>query len=251
MDPDTDIGGPNYRFPVTNESVIVRVRSGDQQTRQRAFESILAGYWKPAYKYIRWQWHATNEDAKDLTQGFFATAFEKNYFAAYDVSKASFQTYIRTCLDGYVSNQQKADKRIKRGGLSEHFALDFVSAEDELALQSSSQELSPEDFFHQEWVRSLFAIAIESLRERLQDSNRKLHFKLFEMYDLGNDDPDERLSYKKLAEQFELDTATVNNYLASTRREFRKIVMEKLRELTATEAEFRNEARSLLGVDIK
>ncbi|HET6862347.1 MAG TPA: sigma-70 family RNA polymerase sigma factor [Pyrinomonadaceae bacterium] len=251
MDPDTDIGGPNHRFPATNESAIVRIRSGDEQTRERAFESILTSYWKPAYKYIRWKWHASNEDAKDLTQSFFAVAFEKNYFSAYDPAKASFRTFIRTCLDGFVSNQQKSDKRLKRGGLSEHLVLDFMSAEAELALQYTAQDLTPEDFFHREWVRSFFTVAVERLRERLSSSNRHLHLKLFEIYDLNDDEPDERVSYAKLAQQFNLDAATVNNYLAAARREFRKIVLEKLAEITATEEEFRSEARSLLGLELK
>jgi len=41
----------------------------------------------------------------------------------------------------------------------------------------------------------------------------------------------------------------VTNYLAGARREFRRIVLDKLRELTATDDEFRREARMLLGVD--
>ena len=133
MDPDTDIGGAQHRFPVTNQSAIVLARSADQVVRQRAFETILASYWKPVYKYVRLKWQTSNEDAKDLTQGFFATAFEKNYFASYDAGKASFQTFLRTCLDGYIANERKAETRIKRGGGIEHFQLDFVTAEDEFS----------------------------------------------------------------------------------------------------------------------
>jgi hypothetical protein len=81
IDPDTDIGGALHRFPETNQSAIVRARSTDQVVRQRGFETILASYWKPVYKYVRLKWQANNEDAKDLTQGFFANAFEKNHFA--------------------------------------------------------------------------------------------------------------------------------------------------------------------------
>ncbi len=131
MDPDTDIGGAQHRFPVTNQSAIVLARSADQVVRQRAFETILASYWKPVYKYVRLKWQVNNEDAKDLTQGFFANAFEKNHFANYDAAKASFQTFLRTCLDGFVANERKAGTRIKRGGDVEHFQLDFVTAEDE------------------------------------------------------------------------------------------------------------------------
>jgi hypothetical protein len=41
----------------------------------------------------------------------------------------------------------------------------------------------------------------------------------------------------------------VTNYLAWARREFRRIVLEELRELSGSEEEFRREARALLGVD--
>jgi hypothetical protein len=54
-----------------------------------------------------------------------------------------------------------------------------------------------------------------------------------------------------LAQEFGLDQTTVTNYLAAARRDFRRLVLEKVREITATEEEFRNEARSLLGVEVK
>jgi RNA polymerase sigma factor (sigma-70 family) len=244
VDPDTDIGGPLHKFPATNHSAIVNARSDDQTVRRRAFDTILASYWKPAYKYIRLKWLADNEDAKDLTQGFFAHAFEKNYFATYDAHKASFQTYLRTCLDGFVANERKARRRLKRGGDINHYQLDFAAAEDELATHASAS-LSPEDYFHREWVRWMFTLAVDTFRQRCEGSGRNVHFQLFERYDLSDDD----VSYSSLATEFGLDTSTVNNHLAAARRDFRRLVLEKLREITATDEEFRTEARSLLGVD--
>ncbi|HKG47173.1 MAG TPA: hypothetical protein VKB02_10620 [Pyrinomonadaceae bacterium] len=246
MDPDTDIGGPLHKFPVTNHSAIINARSDDQLVRQRAFDTILSSYWKPAYKYIRLKWQAANEDAKDLTQGFFASAFEKNYFATYDARKASFQTFLRTCLDGFVANERKAGQRLKRGGDMDHYQLDFAAAEHELASHASST-LTPEDYFHREWVRWMFTLAVEAFRHRCEELGRTIHFQLFERYDLSDDE----VSYTSLAKEFALDPATVNNYLAAARRDFRRIVLEKLREITATDEEFRTEARSLLGVDLK
>jgi hypothetical protein len=41
----------------------------------------------------------------------------------------------------------------------------------------------------------------------------------------------------------------VTNYLAFARREFRRIAIEKLREMCASDDEFRREARSIFGVD--
>ena len=249
-DPDTDIGGAQHRFPVTNQSAIVQARSADQVVRQRAFDTILASYWKPVYKYIRFKWHAGNEDAKDLTQGFFTTAFEKNYFANYDATKASFQTFLRTCLDGFVANERKAGQRLKRGGDLEHFQLDFVTARDEYAAQLWPGHVTPEDLFQREWVRSIFTLSVESLHRRCEESGKEIQFQLFERYDLA-DESIQNVSYASLAQEFGLSDTTVTNYLAAARRDFRRIVLEKLREITATEDEFRNEARALLGVDVK
>jgi len=227
IDPDTDIGGPLHKFPVTNHSAIVGARSDDETIRRRAFDTILNSYWKPVYKYVRLKWQATNEDAKDLTQGFFANAFEKQHFASYDATKASFQTFLRTCLDGFVANEHKAGKRLKRGGDLDHYQLDFAAAEDELAAHASST-LTPEEYFHREWMRSTFTTAVEAFRERCVASDRRVHFQLFERYDLSDED----VSYASLANEFGLDVTTVNNYLAAARRDFRRIAMEKFRETT-------------------
>jgi len=43
----------------------------------------------------------------------------------------------------------------------------------------------------------------------------------------------------------------VTNALAWARREFRRIALERLRELCATEEEFRREARAVFGWDSK
>jgi len=249
MDPDTDIGGPLHKFPVTNHSAVANARSDDQITRQRALETILNSYWKPVYKYIRLKWQASNEDAKDLTQGFFANTFEKDHFANYDPAKASFQTFLRTCLDGFVANERKAGQRLKRGGGTDHYSLDFAAAEDELASHALTSTLNPEDYFHREWVRWMFTLAVEAFRRRCDESGRTIHFQLFERYDLNDDNSD--VSYASLGHEFKLEPATVNNYLAAARRDFRRIVLEKLREITATDEEFRTEARSLLGVEVK
>jgi hypothetical protein len=119
----------------------------------------------------------------------------------------------------------------------------------ETANNAASTDLSPEDYFHREWVRWMFTLAVGTLRARCEESGRSVHFQLFERYDLSDDNRD--ISYSSLGQEFGLDATTVNNYLAATRRDFRRIVIEKLREITATEEEFRNEARSLLGVEVK
>ncbi len=74
---------------------------------------------------------------------------------------------------------------------------------------------------------------------------KQIHFRLLEFYDI--EEAGKELTYEQVARQFGLKTSDVTNYLAYARREFRRIVLEQLREMTGSEEEFRREARTLAG----
>src|SRR6266436_2748610 len=100
-------------FPQTRISAVIGLRSDDSATRARSWELIVSAYWKPVYKYVRLHWRQSNDDAKDLTQGFFTRAIEKEFLGSYDPARASFRTFLRTCLDGFVANDRKSAGRLK------------------------------------------------------------------------------------------------------------------------------------------
>ena len=245
---DTDMGGPGGgRFPATRHSAVLAAQSADLIERERGLAILLETYWRPTYKYIRMRFGEANADAQDLTQSFFTRALEKDFFDGYDPEKGSFRTYLRTCLDRFVANEKKAAGRAKRSPGAPLLPLDFEGAEGELSHQEPPDPSSMEQYFHDEWVRSLFALSVERLREECERRGKDLPYLLFERYELDRD-PDEKLTYGRLAEEFHIPPTQVTNFLALARREFRRIVLERLREITATDREFREEARSLLGV---
>lgn len=223
-------------FPTTRRSIVLALASDDGEERTRAFGTLVALYWKPLYKFARIAWRRTREDAEDLTQSFFARALEKEALSAYDASKASFRTFLRLLFERFALNEAKASQRLKRGGGELH--LDFETVEAELARETSSE--TPEELFHREWTRSVFALAVE----RLQSTAAPLDFAIFEAYDLRGDDA---VSYRELAARHAVAESTVTNRLAAMRRQLRRIVLDALREATATEHEFQKEARALLG----
>jgi RNA polymerase sigma factor (sigma-70 family) len=247
---DTKIGGSDDQFPLTRWSAIVAARSEDSAERSRAFDVLAAVYWKPVYKYIRIRWHKSNEDAKDLTQEFFARAMEKDFFKSYDAAKARFRTFVRTCIDGFVANEEKAARRIKRGGGAQMLSFDFAGAEGELTLSPLPSPDSLEDFFEKEWLRSLLTLTIDKLREEFAASGKRVLFEIFERYDLSAEGAPEKITYATLATEFNIPETQVTNALAAARREFRRLALEKLRELTMNDEEFREEARLVFGINL-
>ncbi len=236
-------------FPLTRQSVVLATRSPRPEVRRRGYETLLAAYWKPVYKYLRVRWNASVEDAEDLTQGFFARAFERGLLERYDLARARFRTYLRTCLDSYVANERKAALRVKRGGRVQLVPLDFENAEGELGRPEGSGATDSEEYFRQEWVRTLFGLAVAELRTRCRAAGKGVQLALFERYDVAGPGAEEKLTYAMLASEFDLPVTQVVNHLAYARRQFRSIVLDKLRETCGTEQEFHAEARELFGID--
>ena len=244
---DTDIGGDRQSFPATHYSAIIHIRSANEEDRKRAYGMIVQAYWKPVYTYIRLRWNKSNEDAKDLTQGFFAKVLEKDFFQEYDRNKARFRTFLRVCLDRFLSNEEKAAARLKRGGGMSLLSLDFDRAEGEL---SGLEPVSPDradDFFDKEWVRTLLSSALDRVCRHYEKEGKPEYFRLFERYYLHDEENASSPSYDLIAAEFGLSTSSVTNHLAAVRRVFRRIALDLLREVTGSEDEFRHEARILLG----
>jgi RNA polymerase sigma factor (sigma-70 family) len=250
---EEDFPSGGDRFPPTRRSVIEAARSIDAEEREQALEALCAAYWKPIYKYVRWRWNRPAEAAQDLTQGFFAQLLKRELLDKFDAHKSRLRTYLRVCVDSFVINEDKAGRRQKRGGSIPHLALDFAAAEEELGATAidPAKIASPEsleEFFEKEWVRSLFALAVEDLRTLCEHSERARTFRLFESYDLEGD---EKLSYEQLSKDYGISVSDVTNALAWARREFRKIALGRLRELCGSADEFHREARAAFGWDSK
>jgi len=228
-DTDTAIGGNERRFPSTQLTLLEAVSQGMDRD---ALERVLALYWKPVYHFIRRRFGKGNEDAKDLAQGFFATAIERKFFERFDPNRASFRTYLRMAVEHFASNEHAASHRQKRSG-----EVVFEPVE-----EFASEDLSPEQVFEREWQRQLFGLAIDDLRILCKDTGREVHWLIFEAYDLTDD---ERPSYAELARRFGIAETTVTNYLAWVRRTLRSLVTERMRGVTAGERELREEMRRI------
>ncbi len=234
-------------FPPTRASLVRAASSAEPGLRRQAFGALAEGYWSPVYKYLRHRWRADRAEAEDLTQGFFARAFEKRFFDRFDPARGRFRTFLRACLDGFVANERQAAARLKRGGGAPLVSLDVDGAEHELARDLRAETGDFEAWFQREWVRALFSRAVSALERRCREEGRLGAFAVFRRYDLEGEEA-ERPTYEALGRELGLPVTQVTNHLAAMRRGLRREVLEALRALTASEEEFRAEARDLLGI---
>ena len=219
-------------FPSTQLSLLEAV-SAPGATPNEALERVAALYWKPVYRLVRLKFSLEGSEAEDLTQEFFATALERDFFRRFDPARANFRAYLRMAVERFAANEYAAANRLKRGG-----GANFVPVE---GVDAPGAE-SPDEIFDREWRRQVFALGLDDLRAHCASAGKHLQWQVFEAYDLAQD---ARPSYAELAVRHGIPETAVTNYLAWARRTLRGFVEARLRGVTVGERELRQEMRSL------
>jgi RNA polymerase sigma-70 factor (ECF subfamily) len=208
----------------------------------RRLGDLIARYWRPVYRTLRHGWHASREEAKDLTQEFFSRLLEDGTFAQADPARGRFRAFLLGALRHFMLNVRRDAGRLKRGGGRAVLALE-PAEEDERPIAAADGAPSPERLFERAWAQQMLDEAIGRLRAELVSDGRERHWKVFEAYDL-TDPPG---TYAETAERLGLRESEVRNLLHEVRRRLNRILMRRILDYTETPEQAVEEFRSLFG----
>ena len=90
-------------FTTTHWSVVLEAQ-GESPAAQQALESLCRTYWRPIYGFVRRQ-GANPEEAKDLTQGFFALILERKDFQSVRQEKGRLRSFLLASLKHFMANE--------------------------------------------------------------------------------------------------------------------------------------------------
>lgn len=163
------VDGLNAPFVTTHWSMVAACAQQGRQVGTEATEAALAelcqDYWPPLYSFIRRRGYDP-EEARDLTQGFFAELLESRAYASTDPAKGKFRSFLLALLKHYLSGEYTYENRQKRsGGKSFVFLDDQVASVEakhvrELRVQPPLDE---ERLFERNWASALVRRAMEQL----------------------------------------------------------------------------------------
>ena len=226
---DTSLGGGPRNFPNTTWGMVSRL--GDCATRdyRAGLEALCRRYWNPVYRYVRIAWAKTNDEAKDLTQAFFLWLLEGEPLRQYAPERGGFRAYLKVLLRRFVGHQERALKRLKRGGAVKHVPIE------DAGLLADPNEADPEKLFDRSWVTELVNQAVARVREQSEE----VAFAVYEGYELGL--PEERPTYAQLGERLGISVKEVKRHLFAMREKVRGEIRSDLREMTADPEELEEE----------
>ncbi|HET6889015.1 MAG TPA: hypothetical protein VFH87_13950 [Candidatus Udaeobacter sp.] len=115
-------------FTTTRWSVVLEAQ-GKSPPAHEALENLCRTYWRPIYGFVRRQ-GIKPEEAKDLTQGFFALILERKDFQSVRQEKGHWRSFLLASLKHFMANERRDAATIKRGGGRRLIPLDDIRSYD-------------------------------------------------------------------------------------------------------------------------
>lgn len=230
-------------FATTHWSVVLASRDDDDCAAARALEQLCRGYWYPMYAYIRRVGHGV-EDARDLTQGFFADVLGRGALGKADRTKGRFRSFLLVCLKNYLATERDKILTAKRGGGQALLSLDEEEAERRYRSEPID-EASPDKLVERRWALTVMEQALDRLREEYTADGKA---QLFEHLKAALFPGETSLPDKQIAERLKATESTVRSWLHRMRRRYGELLRQIVADTVASPEEVEAELRFLISV---
>ncbi|TET38497.1 MAG: hypothetical protein E3J72_03140 [Planctomycetota bacterium] len=242
MKRDTDIGGNGYAFMSTPWTDILSVKELSSEDRLKRLDFLLERYWRPVYFFIRRKGR-NNEEAKDLTQAFFAKMLEVDIVGRADPAKGRFRSYLLTSVTRFLSSregQQAAGKTDFPKGTK------FIEqmASSEFPACEPSDQLTPEREFNRQWAISLLNTIFSRLKDMCTDRDCMDTFEVFRRRFARGGAADYGAN-NRIAREMGISVRQVEGHYKKALRWYRFLLREEVAAYVEKQSEIEEEIRDL------
>lgn len=229
-------------LPTTRWNVVHAAGQKAKPGCHEALSALYATYRAPVYTFVRGRGHSA-EEARDLTQGFFARLVEKNDVAAADPTQGKFRNWLLTAVKRYLANDWDRAQAQKRGGGQPLLSIDATDAEGRCPLEPG-HDTTPERLYERRWAINLLERALLKLRtEYVKRGQENLFEKLKPCLVGGSGE-----LHRVIAEGLGMREKTFNTSVSRCQSRFNALIKAEIAETVGGEGEIEDEMRYLLSV---
>ncbi len=211
------------RFLTTQWSMVLAAQERTSPEAREALATLCATYWYPLYAYARRQGHDA-EQAKDLTQEFFARLLERDYLGGVDRARGKFRSFLLAAFQHFLANERDRANTQKRGGGCTVSSLNLDDAEGRYAAETG-RTLAADRLFERRWALTLLDQALARLRQEFQEAGRAEVFDLLKAFLTGES---RALSHQQAANTLGTSAGAVKVTVHRMRRRYRELLREEI-----------------------
>ncbi len=224
----------------TRWSVVLAAGHQSSPDAARAIESLSQAYWYPLYAYVRRRGKQP-EEARDLTQEFFATVIEKDYLNSADQERGRFRSFLLTVFKRFLANEHQREQAQKRGGGQCVVSINVDDGERRLSLEPS-HDWTAEHEFERRWAVTLLDQVLERLQEDYSSKGKGELFTQLKPF-LTIDDTD---SHEIIAKTLDMSVGAIKVAVHRLRQRYRDLIRQEVASTVANEDDADDELNQLL-----
>lgn len=230
------------RFETTHWSLVLAAGSDDSSAAERALAALFETYWYPLYAYVRRRGFDP-EDARDLTQSFFASLLARRSFEGLDAERGRFRAFLLASLKHFIANDVAHRKALKRGGGAIPAALGWDSAEGRYQHEPADAASTPDRLFERRWALTVIDRVLADIRAEWTAGGRAAEFDALRSCLLG-DAPEG--GYAEVARRLGSTEGAVKVAVHRLRRRFQALLRAQIAETVASPDQVDDEIRALI-----
>jgi RNA polymerase sigma-70 factor (ECF subfamily) len=242
----TAIGGLADHGPVaftTTHWSVVLAAQGPSPEAEEALEKLCRTYWRPIYGFVRRQ-GVGPEEAKDLTQGFFALLLERRDLDAVRQEKGRLRSYLLTSLKHFLANEHNRAMAIKRGAGQRLIPLEDLGERESVGFEPSETS-PPDEIYERRWALSV----LDQVLARLGDEYRIAgNVELFERLQKSLTNEPDRTTPADMAQEFGMTDSAVRQASYRMRQRYRHLLREEIAHTVMAPGDVDDELRHLVAV---
>jgi DNA-directed RNA polymerase specialized sigma24 family protein len=231
-------------FTTTHWSVVLAAQAATPAAKA-ALEKLCDTYWRPIYGFVRRQ-GVKPEEAKDLTQGFFALLLERRDLEAVRKEKGRLRSYLLTSLKHFLTNERNRAMAIKRGEGRQLIPLDDLR-ERERAGFEASETLTADQIYERRWALSVLDHVLTRLGEEYRASGPAAAGLFDRLQKSLTDEPD-RHSPADIGREFGMSASAVRQASYRMRQRYRQLLREEIAHTVVALGDVEDELRHLVAV---
>ncbi|HAB17323.1 MAG TPA: sigma-70 family RNA polymerase sigma factor [Verrucomicrobiota bacterium] len=226
----------------TTQWNLIRAAGGLDPTESRkALEMLCRAYWFPVYGHIRRSGFGP-EQARDLTQGFFAELLERNRIGRADPDRGRFRSFLLASVNHFLGHERDHHNARKRGAGQTLLSLQDEDWEGRYAVLASS-EAGPDVQFDCRWAHVILDRVLAVLRREFDVAGQIRRFDTLKTFLVGDRGD---LPIARAAERLGMSEGAVKSAIHRLRTRFRELFRDEVAQTISGSADLEDEMRHLI-----
>ncbi len=213
---------------------LVQAAKGSTPQARAALAELCETYYAPIFGQIR-RWLAHEDEAREMTQAFFAHVLSGSRLNGAEESKGRFRAYFYAAARNFVTARQRAETAQKRGGNAEAAETDC----DEIA---DHAQVTPDVEFDRAWACALLKRALDVLEAEMNASGRLAVFTTLKPWLAGDASHGETVL---AAQALGISETAVRVHLSRLRKRMRGILEQTVADTLAADADVQQEMQAI------